>query len=86
MVNDDITSGVEETECCNQQTLLHNECADVSVQTSVPAGMQPDALCNAPTRTQLGGMNFSLDIRPSVCLLCWKTSYLKLREFFFVSQ
>lgn len=51
----------EEVEYCYPDTLLHNKCAAVSVQTSVPAGMQPDGLCNAattPTSTQLCRVNF----------------------------
>lgn len=55
----------------------------MSVQTSVPAGRQPAALCSAqttPTSTQLCSVKFPFDFLPGVCFLCWKTSSLRQRD------
>ena len=57
--------------------------AVVSVQTSVPAGTQPDALrstATTPTSTQLCSVKFPFDISPGICFLCWKKHSLRRRD------
>lgn len=52
---------------------------------SAPAGMEPNALCNAatiPTGAQLHAVKFPSDIRPGICFLCWKASSLRRRDSF----